>query len=301
MALFGVEQDKVRVIEAREFANEAALQKLFDDNLEDITGVRLIESQYPIPNGRIDSLGIDEQNTPVVIEYKWGYDAGAIIQGLSYLRWVRENRRAFEMLVREKFGNLKVNWLSPPRLLIIAKQFSDKEMSAIALISASVELRRYSFYGNLLSVEDAIVAPPTRLPKVTRETAVAKEKAEIVEEGKSIEDLVKKTSPALRSLFFGLRDSVLKLGDDVREAVGGWYCDYRKSSTFVSIQPQPRKNRLLLYIKMGDKEIEDPQKWTSPIPPTFNYGKLNTQFQVSDPTQIAYAMELIKQAYDYVP
>lgn len=301
MALFAVEQRKVRVIESREFTDEAALQKLFDDNLEDITGVRLIESQYPIPNGRIDSLRIDEQVTPVVIEYKWGYDPGAIIQGLFYLRWVRENRRPFEMLVREKFGNLKVNWSAPPRLLIIAKQFSDKEISAIALMSASVELKRYSFYGNLLSVEDAIVTPPMKPPRVSRETTVTEEKTEILEEEKSIEDLVKKASPALKNLFFSLRDSILKLGDDVREAVGGWYCDYRKSSTFVSIQPQSRKDRLLLYIKMGGKTIEDPQKWTSPIPPNFNYGKLNTQFKLSDPNQITYAMKLIKQAYDYVP
>jgi predicted transport protein len=91
------------------------------------------------------------------------------------------------------------------------------------------------------------------------------------------------------------------LGDDVREVVGGWYCDYRKSSTFVSIQPQAKKNRLLLYIKMGEKTIKDPQKWTSPIPSGFNYGKLNTQFQIIEPGQIAYAMELIKQAYAYVP
>jgi len=122
-----------------------------------------------------------------------------------------------------------------------------------------------------------------------------------MEEERSIEDLVKKASPALRSLFFSLRDGILKLGDDVREVVGGWYCDYRKSSTFVSIQPQSKKNRLLLYIKMGEKAIDDPQKWTSPIPPSFNYGKLNTQFKLNDPTQIGYAMQLIKQAYDYVP
>jgi RecB family endonuclease NucS len=72
VALFAVEQGKVSIIQSKEFVDETALQKLFDDNLEDITGVRLIESQYSIPNGRIDSLGIDEQATPVVIEYKWG-------------------------------------------------------------------------------------------------------------------------------------------------------------------------------------------------------------------------------------
>jgi hypothetical protein len=206
MPLFAVEKERVKIIQSVEFTDEAALQALFDHNLEDITGVRLIESQYPIPNGRIDSLGIDEQATPVVIEYKWGCDPGAIIQGLFYLRWVRDNRRSFEMLVREKLGNLKVNWSSPPRLLIVAKQFSDKEISAIVLMSASVELKRYSFYGNLLSVEDAIVAPSIKSPKIAREAAIA-EKADIAEEGKSIDGLIKKVSPELRNLFFSLRDN----------------------------------------------------------------------------------------------
>jgi len=294
MALFGVEQGKVRIIDSREFADEAALQRLFDENLEDITGVRLIESQYPIPNGRIDSLGIDEQGTPVVIEYKWGYDAGAIIQGLFYLRWVKENRRTFEMLVREKFGNLKVNWSSAPRLVIVAKQFSDKEVSAIGLMSASVELKRYSFYGNLLSVEDVTPLRPFAVEKVIKEPV-------IVAEGKSVDGLIKRADPALKSLFFELRNSILGLGDDVREKVGGWYCDYRKSSTFATVIPQSKKNRLLVYIKMGDKPIEDPQKLTSPIPPSYGYGKLNTQFEVSESGQLGYALELIKQAYDYVP
>jgi RecB family endonuclease NucS len=101
MPLFAVEQGGLKPIQTQSFTDEAALQKLFDDNLEVITGVRLIESQYPIPNGRIDSLGIDEQNVPVVIEYKWSHDPGAIIQGLSYLQWVTQNRRSFELLVKE--------------------------------------------------------------------------------------------------------------------------------------------------------------------------------------------------------
>jgi len=294
MALYEVEQGKVRVIESKEFADEAALQKLFDDNLEDITGVRLVESQYSIPNGRIDSLGIDEQGTPVVIEYKWRHDPGAIIQGLSYLRWITGNRRTFEMLVREKFGNLKVNWSSAPRLLIVAKQFSDKEVSAIALVSASVELKRHSFYGNLLSVEDVIPLKPVTVEKPGKKLVTAKEE-------RSIDDLVKKAPSTLKDLFFDLRNSILGLGDDVREKVGGWYCDYRKSSTFATVIPQSKNNRLVVYIKMGDKPIEDPQKLTSPIPSSWGYGKLNTQFAITERSQLDYALQLIKQAYDYVP
>lgn len=294
MALFEVENDKVRVIESKEFRDEATLQRLFDANLEDLTGVRLVESQYYIPNGRIDSLGIDEQVTPVVIEYKWGYDPGAIIQGLFYLRWVKENKRTFEMLVREKFGNLKVNWSSAPRLLIVAKQFSDKEVSAICLVSVSVELKKYSFYGNLLSIEDVTPLKPAAGERVGK-------KAVAVKEEKTVDDLVKKTPSALRDLFFDLRNSILGLGDDVREKVGGWYCDYRKSSTFATVIPQSKNNRLTVYIKMGDKAIEDPQKLTLPIPTSWGYGKLNTQFWIAERTQLDYALQLIKQAYAYVP
>jgi predicted transport protein len=294
MALFQVEQNKVKVVKSKEFDDEAALQRLFDANLEDVTGVRLIESQYSIPNGRIDSLGIDEQATPVVIEYKWGYDPGAIIQGLFYLRWVKENRRTFEMLVREKFGNLKVNWTSAPRLLIVAKQFSDKEVSAIDLVSVAVELKRYSFYGNLLSLEDVTPLKPLAVERVGK-TVVR------VEGAKSIDDLVKRTPSSLKNLFFDLRNSILGLGDDVREKVGGWYCDYRKSSTFVEVIPQSRNNRLMVYIKMGDRVVNDPKTLTASIPSSWGYGKLNTQFAVTDKSQLDYAMQLIRQAYDYVP
>ena len=294
MALFEVQQGKVRVVRSREFEGEAALQRFFDANLEDITGVRLIESQYPIPNGRIDSLGIDEQGIPVVIEYKWGHDAGAIIQGLFYLRWVKDNRRTFEMLVREKFGNLKVNWSSAPRLLIVAKQFSEKEVSAVDLVSASVELRRYSFYGNLLSVEDVTPLKPIGGDKGGKKLVPE-------EDGSRVDSLVTKASPELRDLFFDLRSSILGLGDDVREKVGKSYCDYRKSSTFATMTPQSKNNRLMVYIKMGDKPVQDPRQLTSPIPANWGYGKLNTKFSIGDRSELDYALELTKQAYDHVP
>jgi RecB family endonuclease NucS len=79
MALFRIENGGAILVNPVEFESEAVLQKLVDSNLETMTGVRKLESQYPIPNGRIDTLGIDERNVPVVVEYKWGRDPGAII------------------------------------------------------------------------------------------------------------------------------------------------------------------------------------------------------------------------------
>jgi len=162
------------------------------------------------------------------------------------------------------------------------------------MISASVELKKYSFYGNLISVED--VTPPKKA-----RTFKGEEPPTVEVKERTIEGVVKTASPELKNLFFKLRNGILELGEDVREKVGGWYIDYRKTSTFASVNPKPKKNRLLIYIKMGDKKILDPQSWTKPVPKSFSYGKINTQFEISELGQLKYAMDLIRQAYDYVP
>lgn len=118
---------------------------------------------------------------------------------------------------------------------------------------------------------------------------------------KTLDYVLRNASPSLKELFFKLRTNILSMGENVREVPNDWYCDYRKSSTFASVNVQTQKNRLLIFIKMGDKEIVDPQKWASPIAESWGYGKLNTQLQISDLSQVDYATKLLRQAYDYVP
>jgi hypothetical protein len=123
----------------------------------------------------------------------------------------------------------------------------------------------------------------------------------ITPETRTLEYIIRNANPQLKDLINELRQAVFGLGDNVREVIGAWYIDYRKSSTFMTLVPQTKKNRILIYIKMGDKKIDDPQKWASAIPESFGYGKLNTQFEITNLDQIDYALQLIKQAYDFVP
>ena len=292
MALFELRNGNTFLINPVPFENEAALQKLIDDNLEAITGVRKVDSQYPIPNGRIDTLGIDDRNVPVIIEYKWGRDPGAIIQALFYLDWVKQNKRTFEMLVREKLGSeVKVSWDVPPRVIVIAKDFDLKELSAVNQVVPLVELKSYDFYGNLLTVNDATPVKVLKQPPTSGE----KKKSEQIE-SPTLESVLKQASAEVKDLFWKLRDRILALGDDIREFPGKLWVDYRKSSTFVS--PNLRKTRLVVFIKMGDKAIDDPRGLTSHIS---YFGKLNTRFELKSLDELDYAMHLIRQAYDYVP
>jgi len=48
MALFKIDDGVASAVKPATFGNEGDLQKLIDDNLETITGVRKVDSQYPI-------------------------------------------------------------------------------------------------------------------------------------------------------------------------------------------------------------------------------------------------------------
>ena len=61
MALFSIQNRKAIRIRKRPSENEKELHSLIASNLEEILGVILIESEYPIPNGRIDTLGVDPE------------------------------------------------------------------------------------------------------------------------------------------------------------------------------------------------------------------------------------------------
>ncbi|CAM5658563.1 hypothetical protein SGRIM119S_02574 [Streptomyces griseorubiginosus] len=104
--------------------------------METLLGVRFLASEYgtgPVHGGRIDSLGLDENGSPVIVEYKRGVDAGVINQGLFYLAWLMDHRAEFEHLVRDRLGVTaasQVLW-SGPRLICIAGDFTRYDVHAV--------------------------------------------------------------------------------------------------------------------------------------------------------------------------
>ena len=67
---------------------EKPLQTLIERNLEALLGVRFLSTEYSTGkthSGRIDTLGLDENNCPVILEYKRSAGENVINQGLFYL------------------------------------------------------------------------------------------------------------------------------------------------------------------------------------------------------------------------
>ncbi len=293
MPLYRIHSDKktLQPISRKEFSNEQELHSLVENNLQELLAIKLISREYPIPNGRIDSLGLDEDGLPVIIEYKWKKELSAVVQGLFYLDWVMQNKRPFESIVRDKLGkDVRVDWSNQPRLIIIAQDFDIKELSAINQMGPRIELLKYSLYDGLFSYEYVnILDTKSTSPKRTGETEQLEH---------TLKKIIDKATPDIRDLFLKLREQILGLSEAVWEKVGGWYCDYRTVSTFVCINVQ--KSQLKIFVKMGKHNIKDPLSTCKPIPSSYGYGLLNTQFIITKKEDIKYAMTLIKQAFDYV-
>ena len=102
--LFNI-KDEVKEIEGTSMQLEKHLQNTIEENMDIFLGVRFLASEYStgkVHNGRIDSFGIDENNCPVIIEYKRSINENVINQGLYYLDWLLDHKAEFEFLVMNK-------------------------------------------------------------------------------------------------------------------------------------------------------------------------------------------------------
>src|SRR5215218_2461385 len=107
MKLFRTIDEDVQEIVPSPVAIEKSLQMLVERHLEMFLGVRFLASEFSTSKahgGRIDTLGIDRQNCPVIIEYKRGQNENVISQGLFYLTWLKEHRGDFQLLVMKRLG-----------------------------------------------------------------------------------------------------------------------------------------------------------------------------------------------------
>lgn len=63
---------------------------MVEDNLLEVLDMDFLYSEYPTTDrGRIDTLAIDADRAPVIIEYKRNRNENVINQALSYLKWLK--------------------------------------------------------------------------------------------------------------------------------------------------------------------------------------------------------------------
>ncbi|MBV8526541.1 MAG: hypothetical protein JOY71_31255 [Acetobacteraceae bacterium] len=70
--LFQIHNGRTAELVGQAVQIEKSLQRLFEANLETLLGIRFLAREYstgPVHGGRIDTLGLDENGCPIIIEY----------------------------------------------------------------------------------------------------------------------------------------------------------------------------------------------------------------------------------------
>ena len=291
MAIYTIKGNKIIKSKVQKFKNEKELQTLFENNLEEIFGITFLASEFVTTHGgRIDTLGIDENYSPVIIEYKENEKDNVINQGLFYLDWLVDHKGDFEMLVYNKLGkNVNVNW-EDPRLILVAQSYNNYDKYAVNRISGNIELWRYLLYeGNILQVERV------NLPKEGKKENHKKQPKRGFKEY-SLADHLSNKPQQIKEVFNKLREEILKMDEQIQEKVKKQYVAFALDRNFVEIVVQA--NALKIYIDITKKELNDPKNITKDCSEVGHWATGSSVLKISSVEEIPYAMTLIKQSYE---
>jgi predicted transport protein len=258
--LFRLSANKAIELPGRAAAVEKQLQSLIEAQMPAFLGVRFLASEYATGKthkGRIDSLGIDENGCPVIVEYKRHSNENVINQGLFYLDWLLDHQAEFRWLVMEKLGKdaaAVIDWAGT-RLLCIAADFTRYDQHAVQQIPRNVELIRYKMFGddllllelvNAVSVVDATVAKASPAdPAASKPKSGGKDK--------SAEEQLAQALPVVRQVYESLAGYLLSLGDDVQEKHLKLYTAFRRLKNFACVIPY--RDKLLVMLKLDPDTV----------------------------------------------
>ena len=86
MSIYNINENNLSLIKKVDFKKERELQRLTENNLEELFNLKFIATEFQVDNLRIDTLAYDsETNSFVIIEYKNTKNYSVIDQGYSYL------------------------------------------------------------------------------------------------------------------------------------------------------------------------------------------------------------------------
>lgn len=279
-------------LDQNHFKNEAELRDFFADNLEELLGMRFLAKEYPTTDGRMDTIALDETNSPVIIEYKWGQDNAIVVQGLFYFDWLKKNKKYFDLLVASKFGQEeKVNW-DRPRIVLVSQGFDNRTIAAVQQIE-NIELIKYATYQNDILYLENVYSP--KAVKVSKKVSI-----ETVEESIDSEEVYdlnyhfsrKNSSDEVKEIFYKLQENI-KLLPGVEELIDQKSgISYRTTKSFTRLE----FGQSYINVLVREPKYNDPKNLVKDI--TTHMWGYKGKIQIKSIKDADSVFDIIKQSYE---
>lgn len=294
---------------------EKSLQVLFEANLEPLLGIRFLATEHStgsVHGGRIDTLGLDEDNSPVIIEYKRSVNENVINQGLFYLDWLLDHRKEFQWMVMERLGADAANaveWTAP-RLICIAGDFTRYDEHAVKQIARNIELIRYRRFGEDLLMLELVHAPKT--------ASVSSRQAPRVSAGLSVDsapgnepdrepDLnraniqayrLSQASTDLKDVFDAASQFLVALGDDVQVKELKYYTAFKRIKNFACLQIYPQSRNVTVYLRLDPASVVLEKGFIRDMTDVGHQGTGDVEVMLRSMADFEKAQPLMRRAYE---
>ena len=296
--LFRIADGTVAQLAGTSVAVEKSLQHLIEKHLEEFLGVRFLRSEFSTGKshgGRIDTLGLDENGYPVIIEYKRSLNENVINQGLYYLDWLMDHKGEFTLLVQAKLGKDEADGIEwdNPRLLCIAGDFTKYDEYAVQQIDRNIELIRYRRYGDeLLLFERAntlISAGGDTPPKEVKPPKPVY---------KTVTQVLEEANLDLRDRYESLKAFLLALGDDVQINTLKYYLAFKRIKNFACVEFRTQQNNILVYVKVDPDSVSLEDKFTRDVRQIGHYGTGDLEITIGTDEDLDRAKDLLVKSYE---
>ena len=299
--LFRLADGRVEEIEGHSVSVEKSLQTLIEKHLDAFLGVRFLAPEYSTGKthaGRIDTLGIDENGCPVIIEYKRTLNENVINQGLFYLDWLMDHKAEFKLLVLERFDKAMaegIEW-SSPRLLCIAGDFTKYDAHAVQQINRNIELLRYRRYGADLLLLELVNATTAPVPE--GQSSITKNGAKSGNQYKTVSEYLAQSPQPLKELYEELKTFLVAMGDDVQFKTLKFYFAFKRIKNFACVEVHPGNGKILVYVKVDPTTISLEKGFTRNVAELGHFGTGNLEITIDSLQALERAKPLLLKSYE---
>jgi len=301
MPIFKLKNSKLEKVKKIGFKLEKDIQKLTQDNLNDIFNLQNVKSEFTLNGLRIDTLAYDnESNSFVIIEYKKDKNFSVIDQGYAYLSLMLNNKADFILEYNENCNkNLKrenVDW-SQSRVIFISPSFSKYQQQAINFKDLPIELCLVSKYDNDLVQYIKLESPETSesIKKISKKSEIVdKVSKEVKVYGE--EDFLDRCSEDIKNLYSELKNQIIALDESIESIPKKKYIAFKSQRNFVDILPQ--KNKIKFWLNLNKGQLNDPKAIARDVSKVGHWGNGDYEIHLSSADELPDLIALIKQSYD---
>lgn len=301
MLLFKNTKSSLSELKEKPFKLEKEIQTLFEKNIQSITGLNFVKSEFTIKSNRIDTLAYDEDSQSfVIIEYKRSQHYSVVDQGVSYLNLMLEYKAEFIVEYNETQNKaLKrsdVDW-TQSKIIFVSPSFNDFQRQSSNFKDLAIELWEIKQFEN-----DVVVINPIKksksapsLKQVQKDDS--SEISKVIQQTKvyTEEEHLHGKSDDTTELYETFKNAVLNLGNDLdikpkKQEIGFT----AKGKIFADVCIL--KSSLKFWINLKRGRLDDPKKLARDVSAIGHWGNGDYEIMVSDTANLEYVMSLIKQA-----